>query len=105
MVCRSPPRPRTRRNVTVLNTDAVTTLIREIVAEEVVPRFERLAHGDISEKAPGDLVTIADIQTERRLTEALTQLLPGSVVIGEEAAASDPSILGLLAQPAPVWVI
>jgi fructose-1,6-bisphosphatase/inositol monophosphatase family enzyme len=87
------------------HTDTVTRLIRDIVAEEVVTRFERLAHGDISEKAPGDLVTIADVQTERRLTEVLTQLLPGSVVIGEEAAAADPAVLGLLAHTAPVWVI
>jgi fructose-1,6-bisphosphatase/inositol monophosphatase family enzyme len=87
------------------HTDTVTRLIRDIVAEEVVTRFERLAHGDVSEKAPGDLVTIADVQTERRLTEALTQLLPGSVVIGEEAAAADPALLGLLAHTAPVWVI
>jgi fructose-1,6-bisphosphatase/inositol monophosphatase family enzyme len=91
--------------VIVVKIDTVTALIRDIVAEEVVPRFERLTHGDISEKAPGDLVTIADIQTERRLTEALTQLLPGSVVIGEEAAAADPAMLGLLAQPAPVWIV
>jgi fructose-1,6-bisphosphatase/inositol monophosphatase family enzyme len=88
-----------------LDTDAVTRLIRTVVAEEVVPRFEKLAHGDVTEKAPGDYVTIADIETERRLTEALTRLLPGSLVLGEEAAAADPAILGLLAQPAPVWVI
>lgn len=88
-----------------LDTDTVTNLIREVVAEEVVSRFERLAHGDVSEKGPGDLVTIADIETERRLTQALAQLLPGSVVLGEEAAAADPAILGLLAQAAPVWVI
>jgi fructose-1,6-bisphosphatase/inositol monophosphatase family enzyme len=88
-----------------LDTDTVTQLIRTVVAEEVVPRFEKLAHGDVTEKAPGDYVTIADIETERRLTEALTRLLPGSLVLGEEAAAADPAILGLLAQPAPVWVI
>jgi fructose-1,6-bisphosphatase/inositol monophosphatase family enzyme len=88
-----------------LDTEAVTRLIRTVVAEEVVPRFEKLAHGDIREKAPGDYVTIADIETERRLTEELTRLLPGSVVIGEEAAAADPAILGLLAHDAPVWVI
>ena len=87
------------------NTDTVTQLIRTIVAEEVVPRFEKLAHGDVTEKAPGDYVTIADIETERRLTEELTRLLPGSVVVGEEAAAADPAILGLLAHAAPVWVI
>lgn len=87
------------------NIDSVTRLIRLIVAEEVVSRFEKLAHGEVIEKGPGDLVTVADIQTERRLTEELTRLLPGSVVLGEEAAAADPSILGLLALPAPVWVI
>ena len=87
------------------DTGTVTKLIRTVVAEEVVPRFEKLAHGDVREKAPGDYVTIADIETERRLTEELTRLLPGSVVIGEEAAAADPAILGLLAEDAPVWVI
>jgi fructose-1,6-bisphosphatase/inositol monophosphatase family enzyme len=88
-----------------LDADAVTQLIRTVVAEEVIPRFEKLAHGEVTEKAPGDYVTIADIETERRLTEALTRLLPGSVVLGEEAAAADPAILGLLAQDAPVWVV
>ncbi|MCI0429566.1 MAG: inositol monophosphatase [Rhodospirillales bacterium] len=87
------------------NADTVTNLIRDIVAEEVVSRFERLAHGDVSEKAPGDLVTIADVVAERRLTQALRELMPGSVVLGEEAAAADPALLGLLAQTAPVWVI
>ena len=89
----------------VPDTDTVTNLIRDIVAEEVVTRFERLAHGEVSEKGPGDLVTVADIQTEQRLTQALPRLLPGSVVIGEEAAAADPALLDLLAQSAPVWVI
>ena len=87
------------------DTNTVTQLIRTVVAEEVVTRFEKLAHGDVTEKGPGDLVTVADLETERRLTQHLTELLPGSVVIGEEAAAADPSILGLLEQPAPVWVI
>ncbi len=85
--------------------DRVTRLIRLIVAEEVVSRFEKLTHGEVTEKGPGDLVTIADIQTERRLTEELARLLPGSVALGEEAAAADPAILDLLAQSAPVWVI
>ncbi|HXV24056.1 MAG TPA: inositol monophosphatase [Alphaproteobacteria bacterium] len=88
-----------------VDTDTVTKLIHTVAAEEVVSRFERLARGEVTEKGPGDFVTIADLQAERRLTEELTRLLPGSVAIGEEAAAADPAILGLLAQPAPVWVI
>ncbi len=88
-----------------LDISSVTNLIHTVAAEEVVSRFERLARGEVTEKGPGDLVTIADLQAERRLTEELTRLLPGSVAIGEEAAAADPAILGLLAQPAPVWII
>jgi fructose-1,6-bisphosphatase/inositol monophosphatase family enzyme len=85
--------------------DAVTRLIREIVDEEVVPRFGRLAEGEVSEKAPGDYVTIADLETERRLSEALPRLLPGSLVVGEEAAAADLSVLRRVTEDRPVWVI
>ncbi|MBM3573671.1 MAG: inositol monophosphatase, partial [Alphaproteobacteria bacterium] len=62
--------------------------------------------GDIKEKTgPKDLVTIADVEAERRLGPVLTDLLPGSVVIGEEAASADPTVLNRLAGEAPVWLI
>ena len=56
-----------------------------------MPRYAKLAAGDVREKAPGDLVTIADEAAEHAWRRALIQLLPGSVVVGEEAAAADPS--------------
>src|SRR5258707_9780751 len=71
----------------------IERLSAEIAAEELMPRFEKLEAGDVSEKSPGDLVTIADVATERRLTPALLDALPGSRVVGEEAAAADPRIL------------
>jgi fructose-1,6-bisphosphatase/inositol monophosphatase family enzyme len=85
--------------------DRVTRLIEEAAATEIMPRFQRLAAGDIREKAPGDLVTIADEAVETRLTPLLTELLPGSLVLGEEAAAADRSLLNRLAAEESVWII
>ena len=64
------------------------------VAEEVInPRFRALLSHQISEKNPGDLVTVADHESEVLLTEALTAAYPDAVVLGEEAYAHDPALL------------
>ncbi|WP_405589376.1 inositol monophosphatase family protein [Streptomyces sp. NBC_01190] len=85
---------------------AVADTVREVVAAEVVPRWRRLADADIVQKnGPHDLVTTADRLAEERLTERLTALLPGSVVVGEEAVSADPTLLGRLRGADPVWVI
>lgn len=88
------------------NLTAVEALIREIAAEEASSRFGKLSDADITEKkGPQDLVTVADRLVEERLTRALTALLPGSVVIGEEAVHADPSLLDALLGDDPVWII
>jgi len=85
---------------------AVSSLLREVVEAEIVPRFRTLATGDIKEKGPGDLVTVADEAAERALAARLPDLLPGSVVVGEEGVAADPGVLRRLeAGGAPVWII
>ncbi|MGH3415641.1 MAG: inositol monophosphatase family protein [Actinocrinis sp.] len=83
----------------------VSSLIRTVAQREVLPRFGRLAAGDITEKAPGDLVTVADRAAEDALAERLRALMPGSAVVGEEAVAADRSVLRLLDGDAPVWII
>jgi fructose-1,6-bisphosphatase/inositol monophosphatase family enzyme len=83
----------------------VTESIRRVAGELILPRFGRLAAGDIVEKSPGDLVTIADRDAERELATLLRRLLPGSAVVGEEAVAADPATLAALRGPAPVWII
>jgi fructose-1,6-bisphosphatase/inositol monophosphatase family enzyme len=83
----------------------IERVIRSVVATEVLPRFGSLAAGDISEKAPGDLVTTADRAAEAALSEQLTKIVPGSVVVGEESVAADASLLTRLREPAPVWII
>jgi fructose-1,6-bisphosphatase/inositol monophosphatase family enzyme len=85
--------------------DTVAQLIRDTAAAEILPRFRLLGSGDVREKGPGDLVTIADTEVERRLSAGLPAIAPGSVVLGEEAAAEDPSRLELLAGDVPVWVV
>ena len=89
--------------------DRVTTLLAEVVAEEVVGRFRNLSRHDIEEKPtdsdPDDIVTVVDRLVEARLERALLALLPGSVVIGEEAVHAQPQRLDGLARAAPAWLI
>lgn len=85
--------------------DDVARLIRQVAETEVLPRFRRLAEHEIREKTPGSLVTIADTESEAALMSALMNLLPGSLVVGEESVAADPAILDHLAGSAPVWII
>ncbi|MFD7548967.1 inositol monophosphatase family protein [Streptomyces sp. NPDC059816] len=84
----------------------VEAAVREAAAVEIMPRFRRLALDEIVEKAgPHDLVTVADRLAEKHLTAALTALLPGSVVVGEEAVSEDPATYEALQGDAPVWIV
>ncbi|MBB5871359.1 fructose-1,6-bisphosphatase/inositol monophosphatase family enzyme [Allocatelliglobosispora scoriae] len=85
--------------------DRVESIVREVAATVVVPKFRALEAGEIEEKAPGELVTVADRESERVLALRLTDLLPGSLVVGEESVSADPAVLDLLQGPEPIWVI
>lgn len=85
--------------------EQVCELLRRVAAEIILPRHRKLGDGDISEKDHGELVTVADIETEKWLSRELTALLPGSRVVGEEAAYSDRTVFDLLSDDEPVWVI
>ncbi|WP_435132063.1 inositol monophosphatase family protein [Actinacidiphila sp. bgisy144] len=98
--------PPTAEDLTDAFTADVEAVVRDVVAAEVTPRWRRLAAADVVEKnGPHDLVTTADRRAEEALTRRLPQLLPGSVVVGEEAVAADPALLELLRGDAPVWVV
>ncbi|MFG3496978.1 inositol monophosphatase family protein [Streptomyces sp. NPDC047928] len=85
---------------------AVEEAVRAAAAAEIVPRWRRLAAHEVDEKSgPHDLVTIADRNAEEHLTRALTALLPGSVVVGEEAVHADPSVYDALHGDTPVWIV
>lgn len=91
--------------MTSINLSEIDSIIRAIGAAEIMPRFRKLAAGDIEMKGINDPVTVADKETERRLTEELTKYLPGSVVVGEESFANDKSIMARLDGGEPVWII
>lgn len=73
--------------------DPVVALMREVGRNIVMPRFRNLSADEISEKAANDFVTIADKESEIRLAEGLSNILPEAGIIGEEACAADPAIL------------
>ena len=85
--------------------DQVGELIREVAATIVLPRFRHLSSDEIQQKAPGDLVTVADKESERALTSGLTALLPGSRVVGEESVAADPSLIERVGEGGAVWIV
>ncbi|MGO1117542.1 inositol monophosphatase family protein [Rhodovibrionaceae bacterium A322] len=86
--------------------DQVSDLIVEVAEAEALPRFQALQSHEIMEKAAGDLVTVADLAVEKHLTGRLKDILPGSQVVGEEAAEADPGIFDLFRQGKdPVWII
>lgn len=76
-----------------MDTDAVLNLIKDVAAEVIDPRFRALAHGEVQEKNPGDLVTVADHEAEDLITRALLSAYPDAMVLGEEAHEHDPSLL------------
>ncbi|MEV0745634.1 inositol monophosphatase family protein [Streptomyces sp. NPDC050273] len=84
----------------------VEAAVRAAAAAEIMPRYRQLAAHEIIEKnGPHDLVTTADRLAEEHLTAALSRLLPGSVVVGEEAVHADPTVYEALSGEAPVWIV
>lgn len=83
----------------------VAKLLRDIARVEVLPRFRQLQKHEIREKSPGDFVTVADEAMEAALAPKLAALLPGSLLVGEEDTARDPTVMRRLASDQPVWVI
>lgn len=83
----------------------VSRIMRNIAEQELLPRFQSLAEKDVWEKERGGTVTVADLESERRLKEALMALVPGSVVVGEEETDETPETLERLTETAPVWIV
>lgn len=84
----------------------VEEAVRQAAAAEILPRFRRLAAHEVDRKSgPHDLVTDADRLAERRLTKDLGALLPGSLVVGEEAVHADPASYEAIQGDTPVWIV
>jgi len=84
--------------------DEVATILRHAAAEAILPRYRKLLEGDVEEKTPGEVVTVADREAEQIISPRLTTLLPGSRVVGEEAVATNPSLMDGLDE-GQVWLV
>ena len=79
---------------TRLDAVRLATILRDAAAREIMPRWRRLAAGQVRSKSgPRDLVTDADEAAERVIEAALTKAFPGCAIVGEEAASAEPAIL------------
>jgi len=70
----------------------------------IAPHFRSLAADDVEEKEAGEVVTVADRAAERVLGPLLREVIDAPV-LGEEAAAADPSLLDLVGAPGPLWLL
>lgn len=77
------------------------TLVREVSAEEIMPRFTRISS---SEKDDGSLVTNTDLAVQRRLCDALAERYPGVELLGEEMSEAE-QLQRLAAADAGLWCI
>lgn len=82
----------------------VAALLRDVARAVVLPRYRSLAADQIIEKSPGDLVTIADRESEAMLAEGLARILPEAAIVGEEAVHADPSLADRLGD-ALCWIV
>jgi fructose-1,6-bisphosphatase/inositol monophosphatase family enzyme len=79
--------------------NALMADMREAAKNEILPRFRSVTSDTIRAKTMADdIVTDADIATERVISEKLNARLPGITIIGEEAVSDDGSILKRLAE-------
>src|SRR3712207_104317 len=85
--------------------DEVGELVREAAHTAVLPLFRRLGDDQVGEKAPGEVVTVADRRAEQIIAAGLVRLLPGSTVVGEEGVAADPAVLDRLRGSGAVWLV
>jgi fructose-1,6-bisphosphatase/inositol monophosphatase family enzyme len=62
-----------------------------------LPRFRRLDAGKVKQKTEAiDLVTEADVEAERHIRAAASQVWPDALFVGEESVSADPQLLDRL---------
>ncbi|MFT3889800.1 MAG: inositol monophosphatase [Arachnia sp.] len=88
-----------------MDTEGILGLMQETAEAVITPRFRQLTGSDIDEKTPGDFVTIADREAEQYLGRLLTAAFPGALIVGEEAAFADRSVLRQLPNADHAFVI
>lgn len=100
-----PQNPAPQASGVVVQTDQVSELLIEVSERVILPRFGSLTRSEIQEKSPGDLVTVADREAEIELSQVFAQAHPNALILGEEAAFTNPGSIDALGQAEHAWVI
>lgn len=80
--------------MSAVDIELLATILREAAIAEIMPRFRRLDEGMVRQKSSAiDLVTEADEAAERMIISRLRDVMPDALLVGEESAAADPSIM------------
>ncbi len=98
--------PMTVTTLTRAQQTSLVNLVRRAAKTEILPRFRNLsAHHFDTKSGPQDLVTEADTAAEAMIARGILRLFPNAVVIGEEAAAADPSLRHKAAEAELAFII
>lgn len=86
--------------------DVVLDIVKAAAVAEIAPRFRRLDARDVVEKKSTiDLVTDADLLSEKQMTDAFLARWPHALVVGEEACETNPALIGALKDAELAFVI
>ncbi|ARO15158.1 putative inositol monophosphatase protein [Ketogulonicigenium robustum] len=81
-------------------------IMRAAATAEILPRFRNLKSSEIATKShPGDLVTAADILSERMMTAQIPTVMPDALVVGEEAISENPALRADIGRADPCVIL
>ena len=82
------------------------TVLQEVMEEEALSRFGRIDGAEVVTKSSAeDLVTVADQAVEARIGAWLRETYPEALIVGEETAEEDPSLLDQIGSAALSFII
>jgi fructose-1,6-bisphosphatase/inositol monophosphatase family enzyme len=90
-----------------INPDQIANILVECADKYILPRYKKLENHEVLTKtSPTDLVTQADIDVEAHLERVLPDLLPGSIVVGEEGVSRGDAFIDVLGDDTQkIWVV
>lgn len=94
------------RAVTPAQQQQIINIVRRAARAEITSRFGILEPDQVFTKSRSDdLVTIADLAAEAMMTRALQIAFPHALVVGEEAAAKNPSLVEEIADAPLAFIL
>jgi fructose-1,6-bisphosphatase/inositol monophosphatase family enzyme len=84
----------------------ISKILADAARVEIMPRFKALGDAEVRLKSSAfDPVTEADEAAERAISAQLRACFAGALIVGEEAAAADPSLLDRLGDAPLAFVV